>query len=159
VDAAQGSDFVNPNTQYLTPADDAGVFNFATQTRGDESFIDLTLSNITADATLVLDMQDTLETGSAPPFLRTHQMNQGGRFEVKLSELAAGKVSQTFPVSGYEDGVSVRAVVAAPEKMRKFRFTDAEQVTHGDQYFVVVRQMNGGMAWSSPIWVGGYPAR
>jgi hypothetical protein len=159
VDAAQGSDFVNPNTQYLTSADDAGAFNFATQTRGDESFIDLTLSNITADATLVLEMQDTLETGSAPPFLRTHQMNQGGRFEVKLSELAAGKVSQTFPVSGYEDGVSVRAVVAAPEKMRKFRFTDAEQVTHGDQYFVVVRQMNGGMAWSSPIWVGGYPAR
>lgn len=29
----------------------------------------------------------------------------------------------------------------------------------GDYYFVRLRQIDGGMAWSSPVWIGGFSKR
>ena len=36
---------------------------------------------------------------------------------------------------------------------------DDKDARQGDYYYVRVRQANDAMAWSSPIWVGGYPSR
>ncbi len=37
---------------------------------------------------------------------------------------------------------------------RSFELTDPEPSAPGDYYYVRIRQMDGGMAWSSPWWVG-----
>jgi hypothetical protein len=34
-----------------------------------------------------------------------------------------------------------------------------ENGLQGDNYYVRVTQLDGAMAWSSPIWVGGYASR
>ena len=41
----------------------------------------------------------------------------------------------------------------------EFEYTDTESAEEGDYYYVRVTQLDGGMAWSSPIWVGGYSVR
>ena len=42
---------------------------------------------------------------------------------------------------------------------QKFEFVDSDSPKPGDYYFVRVKQLDGGMAWSSPIWVGGFSPR
>jgi hypothetical protein len=39
-----------------------------------------------------------------------------------------------------------------------FEFDDLSD-RHGDYYYVRVLQANDAIAWSSPIWIGGYPKR
>ena len=40
----------------------------------------------------------------------------------------------------------------------EFSFVDSAR-GQGDYYYVRVTQRNDAIAWSSPIWVGGYPKR
>ena len=159
IDAIDGPDFVNARTQYLNAEIVNQVYNFATNTRGDESFIDLEISEIKADATLRLDLKDTLETGAAPPFLRMHTVNAGGIFELKLTDLVSGIATKTFVTEGYDDLVSIAPLASDLEKIQPFEFLDIDEPMHGDQYFIVAKQVNGGVAWSSPVWVGGYASQ
>lgn len=40
-----------------------------------------------------------------------------------------------------------------------FEFIDEEGTRQGDYYFVRVMQLDGGIAWASPVWVGGFSPR
>ena len=59
---------------------------------------------------------------------------------------------------GRIDRVSV--VKLPPEDVldAAFELTDSHDGVdgEGDHYYVRVRQIDGGSAWSSPIWIGGY---
>ena len=72
--------------------------------------------------------------GSAPPFYREHQKIPGTDVRLRLAELQKGRLEQAMAFQGYPDSIVLRRIVR-------------------------VRQANDAMAWSSPIWVGGYPSR
>ena len=69
-----------------------------------------------------------------------------------------GKLTHGFPLDIYNDTITLRRVITDGE-------SDVSLVVHdtgdlqGDYYFIRVRQANDAMAWSSPIWVGGYAPR
>ena len=75
-----------------------------------------------------------------------------------LRDLRRGAVQATLPTGGYQDTVTLRRIVASGETDVSFAFTDHGE-RHGDYYYVRVVQANDSMAWSSPIWIGGYPPR
>ena len=58
-------------------------------------------------------------------------------------------------LKGGDTGPAV--VAGAPDKsllIHAIDYTDSDSPEQGDYYYVRVTQLDGGMAWSSPIWVG-----
>ena len=81
--------------------------------------------------------------------------------EVRLafSELKEGRMQREFSVDRHTDRIRVQLIDPDAPMDRRFTFVDNEGVNQGDYYYVRVRQQDGSMAWSSPIWVGGEPRR
>ncbi|TNF87691.1 MAG: DUF3604 domain-containing protein, partial [Gammaproteobacteria bacterium] len=155
--AAKGIDFVNPNAQSLIR--EGEVYHFATISRGDASPIELEVTDLTDSAAIVLEIEDALETGSAPPFYRTHQVAPGGSFRLPLADMVDGVLVTQVPAPDYVDAIMLRRVVEGGCRDVSFEFLDSKEPRQGDYYYVRVRQANDATAWSSPIWVGGYPHR
>lgn len=156
---ARGMDFHNNFYQSLSAdADDANRLHFATLTRGDTSSIELQLSGVKRTTGIRVELEDTRETGGGPPLYRKHQESVGGVVELALRDLAAGKLIRELPAGDYTDQVTLRRRVTQGIKDLSFEVTDSSD-QQGDYYFVRVRQANDAMAWSSPIWIGGFPKR
>lgn len=158
LDAVEGTDFFNPTTQGLEQ--DGNMARFATHTRGDTSSLRLRLSNVSPDAAIVLNLDEAAETGSAPPFYRLHPTIPAADVRLRLAEMAAGRLELAVPAVDYpDDGLTLRHIVTDGERDISFSHTDERAPNQGDYYYVRVRQANDAVAWSSPIWVGGFPSR
>ena len=158
VEAISATDFVNAATQSLEPH--ASGARFTTNTRGDSSSLRLTLSNVQRGASIVLELEDATETGSAPPFFRPAATLEGGRAELRLSDLRSGRLEHKMPIEGYpDDAITLRRIVTDGPRDIEFSHSDSEDPQQGDYYYVHVRQLNDASAWSSPIWVGGYSSQ
>jgi hypothetical protein len=154
----EAMDFVNSTTQRLEREGNGA--RFSTNTRGDTSSLRLSLRRADPAAAIVIDLEETLETGAAPPFYRTHQTSPAQRVRLRLADLVRGRLERALPVAGYpNDGLLLRRIVSEGVRDVKLRYTDDENPRHGDYYYVRVRQTNDALAWSSPIWVGSYPSR
>ena len=149
------TDFVNPTTQALEPEGNGA--RFATHTRGDASSIRLTLTDIRPDASLLINLDAARETGSAPPFFRPPADIEAE--EVRLPLHTSG-ITRTLPAEGYpDDRIMLRRLIRNGPRDVTFSYTDEDEPRQGDYYYVRVVQVNDAMAWSSPVWVGGYPSR
>ena len=153
--AVAGTDFVNPTTQFLER--DGNRARFATHTRGDASSIRMTLSDFGPDAAVRLILEGARETGSAPPFFRPPADIPG--FRTRLPLHVSG-VERRRPADGYAgDRITLRRIARDGPRDVAFSHTDDDDPRQGDYYYVRVRQVDDALAWSSPIWVGGYPSR
>lgn len=159
LEAVRGMDFHNHFYQSLErDPDDPNRLQFATLTRGDTSSIELVLSGIKRTSSLWIELQETRETGGAPPLYRRPQQTAASEVRLSLKDLADGTLEQDVPAGDYTDRVMLRQRIEDGVRDLNFEVTDTSD-KQGDYYFVRVRQANDAMAWSSPIWVGGYPKR
>ena len=155
---AKSMDFFNPFTQAMVV--DNNTISFRTNTRGDTSSILLTLTGVNENATISFDLDETIETGSAPPFYRRHATIAATQTEIALSELEEGKITRTLAGPDYpEDAITIRRVITEGTKDISFSFDDHSFPDQGDYYYFKVEQANDAIAWSSPIWIGGFPSR
>lgn len=155
----EGMDFHNAFYQSLTPDPDRpNRFRFATLTRGDTSSIRLRLSGIRRTTALRIQLEETQETGGGPPIYRQHQRIPGGTITLAIRDLERGRLEETLTVDAYTDTVSLRRQIETGERDVAFELSDRSD-RQGDYYFLRVRQANDAMAWSSPIWIGGFPKR
>ena len=76
-----------------------------------------------------------------------------------LRELTDGKSRWDREVTGFRESVTLRRLRTDSALDHEFEFTDTDSPRQGDYYYVRVKQLDGGMAWSSPIWVGGISVR
>ena len=67
-----------------------------------------------------------------------------------------GAARRTIRAHGYEDSVTVQLLPAAARQDITFSYTDTSSSRAEDYYSVRVSQSDGGMMWSSPVWVGGF---
>lgn len=156
VEDARLVDFQNLASQKLVR--DGNDIEFATHTRGDHSSIRLQLADRPdADVTFRIELQAARETGSGPPRLRRHQSIEGRTIELSLPQ-GASSVTEDVGVDGYRDTITLRRGGEMPSDVL-FQHIDRSDPRHGDYYFVRVHQADEGLAWSSPIWVGGSPPR
>ena len=130
---------------------------FGTLTRGDFSTIDLSLLDAGPNTRIIVTLEDAAETGGGPPQMKPHRRIEGQEVTLSFSNLENGELRQDVGVDGYDDRVILRTVRHDGPKDVDFSFVDEGELRHGDYYFVRVRQSNEAQAWSSPIWVGGYP--
>ena len=152
-----GTDFANPATQHVEFEPARNGARFATHTRGDTSSLRMTLSGIRPSASITLELEAGRETAATRPFFRPPAEIPERRVRLTLN---AGGIERTLPTDDYPaDRVTLRRLLRNAPRDVSFSHTDGDDPRQGDYYYVRVRQVNGAMAWSSPIWVGGYPPR
>ncbi|MDP6652768.1 MAG: DUF3604 domain-containing protein [Gammaproteobacteria bacterium] len=158
LESIKAMDFVNPTTQSLQR--NGNTVSFRTHTRGDTSSLLMELSEVGPDASIRLEFEEALESGSAPPFYRSHVSVPATGVALNLSELQGGALVTSLPAQDYpSDGLTLRRVVRDGSRDITFSLNDSDDADQGDYYYVKVEQANDAIAWSSPIWVGGYPSR
>ena len=135
-----------------------GAFEFRTQTRGETSSIALELSDVTESATLDLDLMEAMETGGAPQIFSQHNLVPAAKVTLRLADMEDGRTAAELPIGPWVDRVVLRRVVTEGPRDLTFSMEDTGTL-QGDYYYVRVTQMNDAIAWSSPIWVGGYGKR
>ena len=155
--AATGVAFYNVDSQTVDVTDGSSVA-FSTYTRGGASAIKLALVDVRRTAKLTLHLRDGREFGGGPPRFRTHQTTPAATVELELRHLSDGVLRVEVPFDGYADSVTLRRIVGDGKLEVSFQLEDQGD-RHGDVYYVRVKQANDAQAWSSPIWVGGYPSR
>jgi hypothetical protein len=149
-------DFHNQLLQSIeSDPEDTNRLIFSTLTRGDTSSIALTLSGVKRSTNITLELEPTRETGGAPPIYRPAQAVDGASVRLALRDLAGGRLEQTVAAGDYVDRIILRKIITDGPREVSFEITDTGE-KQGDYYFVRIRQANDAMAWSSPIWVGGY---
>jgi hypothetical protein len=105
-------------------------------------------------------LEEATETGSAPPFYRQHVTIAATSTELNLAEIGEGIMTRNLAQAEYpNDNVTIRRVINGGERDISFTITDTEQPDQGDYYYFKVEQANDAIAWSSPVWVGGYPSQ
>ena len=155
--AVVGMDFSNTATQAVELTDGSSLA-FSTHTRGGTSSLKLTLSDVRRPATLTLKLREGREFGGGPPRLRLHRMVESAEVALPLRELQNGVVRRTLEFDDYADTVTLRRIVTDGPTDVSFEAEDRGE-RHGDYYYVRVTQANDAIAWSSPVWVGGFPSR
>ena len=152
--ATKGMDFSNTAIHRLSESVE-NSFEFSTITRGDESSLILSLTNVTTDAEIELNLGGAREFGGGPPKFRTHQDVPDTTVTLSLKKMADGVLIDSISNVDYIDRIKLRHIVTRGEKDVSFEVID-EGIVHGDYYYVRVKQANDAIAWSSPIWVGGF---
>ncbi|MEM8766883.1 MAG: DUF3604 domain-containing protein [Pseudomonadota bacterium] len=133
--------------------------NFTTLTRGDTSSIALDLEAVKRNTAITLELKDARESGGAPPAYRPAQTTPAATVDLPLKALTdSGTLEVEVDVGDYRDRVLLRRQIKDGATVVEFEVTDSSD-RQGDYYFVRVRQANDAMAWSSPIWVGGFGTR
>jgi hypothetical protein len=150
--------FANRFAEFATRVPDhPNRIAFATGTRGKASSILLELEDISSDATVVVDLEPATEMPSTPQKFRSLAKLPPAHVVLPFRNAIRGRLRRDFQVDRYTDSITLRFVDPGAAMEQTFEFSDHEPVRPGDYYYVRVRQLDGGMAWSSPIWVGGVP--
>jgi hypothetical protein len=156
---AEAQDFHNNSVQSLRIDEgDSNLVHFTTITRGDSSSIQLELERARRSTSIAVNLEAARETGGAPPMYRKHQEMPASEVTLSFRDLDGGETRQMLPVTGYQDSVTLRRIIKDGPMEVSFELEDTSE-RRGDHYFVRVRQADDSLAWSSPIWVGGYPSR
>ena len=140
--------------------DNSNRITFDTKTRGDTSSFLVKLKNIQRTARLQLDIVENRETGGAPPIYRAPKRVPALSFSMALKDLQQGRLEHTQQVDSYIDRALLRRVITDGKREIEFSFTDEQTpMRQGDYYFVRITQANDAIAWSSPVWIGGFDKR
>jgi hypothetical protein len=157
IEAFQGMDFHNSFYQSITPdPDNPNLLQFATHTRGDTSSIELRISGLKRTSALRINLEEAQETGGGPPVYRKHQTSAETELVLQFRDLTDGRLEQNLAMDVYTDTIVLRQKIDNGPRDVTFEVND-QSARQGDYYFVRVRQADDAMAWSSPIWIGGYP--
>ncbi|MDP7640243.1 MAG: hypothetical protein QGG73_11100, partial [Candidatus Hydrogenedentes bacterium] len=150
--------FQNPYLEWVRrDENNENLIHFATATRGRTNAILLELKNIAAAARVAIRLEASTERPSTPQQYRRLAKIPGEDVTLLLAGSNKGKQVREFKVDRYTDTIAVRYVNPAVAYDREFEFADDEMMLHGDYYYIRVKQLDGALAWSSPIWVGGVP--
>ena len=128
---------------------------FRTNTRGRSLGLVLKLRGASADTRVVVEMEETLELNGSGGYERTRQTLPANRQDFILGDLGGGVDRREYQVLEHTDALSLQLVVDGGSLDQDFTYTDQDDLEEGDSYYLRVRQLDGAMAWSSPVWIGG----
>ena len=106
--------------------------------------------------TFELNLSAGHEDKTVLPSTRASSPTPAIRQQLSLSELLSGPVIRTFDVDGYQDKVTYELIQTDVATDQQFEFIDTLTPRAGDNYVIRVHQLDDHMAWSSPVWVGGF---
>jgi hypothetical protein len=160
VEQATSPSMSNPLSEFVKVADETpGQVRFLLRTRGSHKNILLELAEAEEDTVIEIDLAGAREQPSSPPLFRQNVSLPAQKLQFRLGDLKNGKAESKRSIRGFEESIGVRLLKDDAPLDHDINFVDRESPRHGDYYFVRIRQIDGGMAWSSPVWIGGFSKR
>lgn len=132
---------------------------FDTATRGRVNHFILELEGASTETKFAVRLRPAVEQGAPPVLVRPAARIPGAEFALAFSDMKDGAVQREIPVDRYRDRMELRIVNPHAPLDQSFEYVDEGPKDQGDYYYVRVRQLDGGLAWSSPFWVGGETPR
>ena len=121
-------------------------------TRGRGKGLLLELRGARHDTEIVVHVDDAAAprtgNGQAP-----RRKLPGGESSFRLDDLTDGPATRDLSDGTYQDGIRLQLVPDGAALDQEFTYSDVGAVESGDYYYLRVRQVDGGMAWSSPWWI------
>ncbi len=77
---------------------------------------------------------------------------------LEVRDFKNGETRVQLPAGDQGDTITLRRIVSEGSLDESFAIDD-ESPRQGDYYYVRVLQADNGLAWSSPVWVGGHAPR
>ena len=130
--------------------------DFITWTRGNRSSFLVDVNTEDEDLVFELNLSGGHEDIDIVPLTRPASPIPLSRQMVSLFSLKEETIVRTVSVNGYSDKVSFELVDRKADDEIEFEFRDRSPPRQGDYYYVRVLQLDDQMAWSSPVFVGGY---
>jgi len=130
--------------------------DFITWTRGTESSFMLGFETLAKDTVFELNLREAHEEIDVKPLTRPSSEIPAVRQLVSLFDLVEGPVKRQIRINGYSDEITFEFVNAQVTSSASFKFVDTSAARDGDYYYVRVQQLDDQMAWSSPVFVGGF---
>jgi hypothetical protein len=158
-----GTDFSSVLLHRLeTDPEEPGLIRFATHTRGDTSSIRLRLKGVRNSTTVSVALEPGREFGGGPTIYRPHASLAASTTALRVADLQDSQTRAVLQSPNYSaasaDAITLRRIITDGPFDAEFELMDTS-TRQGDYYYVRVTQANDASAWSSPIWVGGYPPR
>lgn len=151
---------LNRSVDFVRISDaDPNRIEFSIATRGIENNIVLDLSDASRDTEIVVKLDETTEGGRAPVQVRPVDSFPASTSSFSLKDAVQGTAAKQFHTGSFTDEMALNIIVTDSPIDQSFRFEATEAPKRGDYYYVRVRQVDGAMAWSSPVWIGGEPPR
>ena len=152
--------FYNPRSEHARIDDlAAGKVSFAAITRGSDKSIVLELDGAGPDTAIDVSLIANKERYTTPSQIRSPAALPAEAFTHSMEDIVAGTAVHEMQVERFTDTVTARLIDPRGKLDQAFEYTDNDSPEPGDYYYVRIKQLNGQMAWSSPIWVGGYAAK
>lgn len=129
------------------------LVEFELRTRGNERSILLSFEGSASGARLSLDVRSQVPDGTVPEASGVPQADAFTQV-FAASALAGGEQVVRRVLGAHTDVVTARLVAPPTERDRVISYVDPAG-SDGDAYSVRVHTMDGGVAWSSPVWIGG----
>ncbi len=140
----------------INPAD-PGRMDFITWTRGRARSFEVEIDAVEDDAYLEVVLSGGREAADQLPLTRPPAAIPSTTMVITLQELKSGVVSRQYDVAGYQDQVGVKLVTESDVPVRvNHRFSDRRKPGDVDYYYVRAIQVDDHVAWSSPVFVGGF---
>ena len=137
----------NEFTEFLKPRGEGqNVADFFLKTRGSYKSMILEIGERKVDAHLIL-------RGIKESPLPGESM-QALDFEIPLGNLSQQPIRLDVETEGYDDHILIRSVKRLAQLDVELNFTHNQPAHPGDYYYLRIRQMDGGLVWSSPMRVG-----
>lgn len=132
---------------------------FSDDTRGRADTLILDLDQVTPSTRFVIHLDPSMEHDVAPPQARPYAKIPAATVTLPFNETKEGLLTRDLPVDRYVDTIFLQLVNPQAPMDGEFDYVDRANPQPGDYYYVRVTQLDGAHAWSSPIWVGGEPAK
>ena len=137
----------------IDPADPNRV-SFYVETRGRMDTLLLELDGATSTTALTLHLEAGVERGSSAGNERKPAEIPAADFTMSFTDLRDSRLERKFQVDQHTDRIELEIVDPTGAMDREVEFTDLDGAAPGDYYYVRVTQLDGGLAFSSPFWVG-----
>jgi hypothetical protein len=125
--------------------------DFEVHTRGHSDAIFVKLDDLVSSDVITFHLEETVESADSR-FVRARDTMESTQFEIPVSDLLKGATSKEIYTGSYCDVVKLDILDPDSTWDADFFFEDTEEVTtDGEHYRLRVEQIDGAIAWSSPI--------
>jgi hypothetical protein len=160
--SAMAPDFRNPRQQWLKPDLSANKAAYRTISHGFVTSVILELENATAGTQVTVTTLPSVETEGvgASVLIAEKSVRPAETVTISLGDLAGGKGRGKFERQfdlgkGIVDRLAINRLKEADTLVYDLEYVENDATGVGDYYYVRVDQRNGGLAWTSPVWIGG----
>jgi hypothetical protein len=148
--------FFNPETFVVNrDAEDPNALDLDTNTRGRAKGLLLELDDVTGNTEVVVQLSEVREAPSPGGYgERPPQRIPASVATFRVGDLIGGPSVHEIPVVRHVDTVTAQLLPGDAARDQSFEYVDLADPAAGDYYYLRVTQVDGAMAWSSPVWFG-----